>query len=301
MSFLVIGNITKDTLIINDRAICCFGGTSYAAITASKLGYNTSILTRGNFTIDNWRNFLEKKSIKVIVQKDRNVTSFVNDYSGCQRKQRLLEYTRKIIFDIPFNFDIIHLNPMYREIDIDLVNKARKKCKFLSLDAQGLVRNSKGKKVVAKSWVERDDYLEVIDFLKIGKDEINLVSKKRNFKRICEDLKSSGAKIIALTLGKRGSIIYGKEMHKIPAYVTEAVDETGAGDVYGASYAIRYYETKDEVDSGLFASASASFVVEGIGIKNIGNKIKVEKRCGVLKNIMNKHQSQINLEQKDQI
>lgn len=301
MSFLVIGNITKDKLIINDRAIYCFGGASYAAITASKLGYNPSILTRGNYTIDNWRNFLEKDGIKVIIQKDRNVTSFINDYSDCQRKQRLLECTRKIIFDIPFNFDIIHLNPMYQEIDANLVNKARKKCKFLSLDVQGLVRNSKGEEVVSKFWDERDEYLGTIDFLKIGKEEINLVSKKRNFKRICEDLKSSGAKIVALTLGKRGSIIYGEEMHKIPAYVTEVVDETGAGDVYGASYAIRYYETKDEVISGLFASASASFVVEDIGIKNIVNKKEVEKRCGILMNIMYKHRSQFGLEQEDQI
>ena len=284
MSFLVVGNITKDTLITKQGKFFTFGGTSYSGITASKLGYDSNILTRGNQTLDNWIRFLKKNNINVIFQKDRKTTSFINNYSNHDRKQKLLECTGKINFDISRNLDIIHLNPIYREIDVEIVKKARERCELLSLDIQGLVRTRKSGDIIQKFWDEREKYMRYIDFLKIGKYELSSVSKKKNLRDICEDLKSVGAGIIGLTLGKKGSIIYDEDLFKIPAYKTKTVDETGAGDVYGASFAIKYFETKNIIDSALFASASASFVVEDFGVKKIAERNDVEKRYEFLKN-----------------
>jgi hypothetical protein len=284
MSFLVVGNITKDTLITRGKKFSTFGGASYSRFTASKLGYKSNILTRGNQTLDNWRVLLEKNNVRVIFQKDKKTAVFINDYTNHHRKQKLLECTGKINYDISSNFDIIHLNPIFREIDIEVVKKARERCKFLSLDVQGLVRDKKGSYIVAKFWNEREEYLRYIDFLKIGKDEMHLASKKKNLKSICEDLKSHGAGIIGFTLGKKGSIIYDEDFYNIPAYKTKTVDETGAGDVYGTSFAIKYFETKNIIDSAFFASAGASFVVEGFGVRKIAKRVEVEKRYEVFKN-----------------
>jgi sugar/nucleoside kinase (ribokinase family) len=85
-------------------------------------------------------------------------------------------------------------------------------------------------------------------------------------------------KVVELTLGENGSIIVGKEIHIIPAYKTTVVDKTGSGDVFSTTFAIKYFETKDELESGLFASAAASFVVEDFGTRNIVGRERVMKR-----------------------
>jgi sugar/nucleoside kinase (ribokinase family) len=47
------------------------------------------------------------------------------------------------------------------------------------------------------------------------------------------------------------------------------VDATGAGDVFAAAFLKQYHATKDIALSTAFAHVAASFVVEGIGIRNL--------------------------------
>ncbi len=113
-----------------------------------------------------------------------------------------------------------------------------------------------------------------------------MVSHKKDYKSICEDLRSFGPKIVALTLGVNGSIIHNNGFYRIPAFKTKTIDKTGAGDVYGTSFVIRYFETKDAIDSALFAAASASFVVENFGPKCIASREKIKERYEILKDIV---------------
>jgi len=286
MSFLVIGNITKDLIKTKSIERNLFGGASFAGLIALKLGYKSSILTKGNYKLKEWISYLEKKGIQVLLQEDEHTASFVNDYSFIDRKQSLLEFTNKIVFNIQEEFDVIHLNPVYQEIDLDLVKNARKNCKYLSLDVQGLVRQQEGKKIQGSFWIERKNWLKYLDFLKVGKNEVSLISQLKTYKKICEELKSFGVKTIALTFGREGSIIYDNELHKIPAFKTNTIDETGAGDVFGSSFAIRHYEKGNIIDAALFATASASFVVENFGTIGIADKERTERRYNKLKSML---------------
>jgi len=96
-------------------------------------------------------------------------------------------------------------------------------------------------------------------------------------------LYSLGAGIVAITFGVDGSLVYDGNFHEISAFKTNTVDKTGVGDVYASAFAIRYFETNDSMDSGLFASAAASFVVEDLGPKNIVKREYVDRRCEILK------------------
>ncbi len=286
MNFLVIGNITKDLLKTKDKEVSSFGGTSYSAIAALKLGYDSKILTRGNNTLDKWIKYLEKLGIEILLQADRKATSFINDYSNDRRIQMLLEHTGKIIYESNKKFDIIHLNPIYQEIGVETINNAKRNCEILSLDVQGLIRDKKGKKVVGRFLQEREEFLRNIDILKIGKNETRFLSHNKDYRNICKELKSFGVKIITLTLGNNGSIIHENEFYRIPTFKTKTIDRTGAGDVYGTSFVIKYFETKDVIDSALFAAASASFVVEDFGPNSIASREEIEERFGILKNMI---------------
>jgi len=136
---------------------------------------------------------------------------------------------------------------------------------------------------VKKFWEDREEFLKHVDLLKVGRDEISSISKERDYEKVCEEVRSLGVKVVELTLGENGSIIAGEEIHRIPAYKTTLVDKTGSGDVFATAFAIRYFETKNELESGLFASAAASFVVEDFGTKNIAERKRVMKRFKELK------------------
>ena len=286
MKFLVIGNLTKDVIRTKREERIDFGGAaSYCSITAKKLGCETHVLTRGNHELNGWIKTLEKLRIRVELQESKNLTCFVNDYRWGERKQFVYRDAGKIDFKNFGKVDVTHIGPVLDEVTLECVKKARKKSKIVSLDVQGFVRSRKDKEVVKKFWNEREDFLKYVDLVKISGYEIDSVSKKKNYEDVFDELKIFGVKVIELTLGQEGSIIASEEIHTIPAYKTTLVDKTGSGDVFAAAFAIKYFDTEDALESGLYASAAASFVVEDFGIKNIANRGKVIERFKSVKNL----------------
>ena len=66
----------------------------------------------------------------------------------------------------------------------------------------------------------------------------------------------------------------------LPAFEREVVDTMGAGDVFGAAFLLRYYETKDIHRAAIFASCAASFVVEKMGVEGVPYMEEVVERTG---------------------
>jgi sugar/nucleoside kinase (ribokinase family) len=75
-----------------------------------------------------------------------------------------------------------------------------------------------------------------------------------------------GANIAIVTLGSEGSIIFTRNgILYVPAYPTQVVDTTGAGDVYCAGFLYEYLKTKDVHSAARFAAAIASLLIEQTG------------------------------------
>jgi len=281
--FLSIGNIDRAVNKTEFGEKIAYGGGTYTGITANELGWDTTILTKGNEQLSEWLIELEDLGIRVIMQPDDSITSFYNDYTSGIRVQKLVSKTGKIIFDLEEKFDVIHIAPLFHEVDLALVKKAKNKCKLLSLDVQGLVREEKNGIVEGVFLEDRKEWFNEVDILKVGEEEIKYVSEKETPEEICKDLKSLGPKIVTLTFGKKGSVVFGKKFYNIPTIAVKEVDPTGAGDVYATAFVIKYFETKDERDAGFFAAAASSFVVEDFGARNIQSREKVEERVKQMK------------------
>lgn len=294
MRILVVGNIVKNLIIREDKGETekdgkiVFGGSSYSAVGASALSPDTHVLSRGNLKEEGypeWNEFLKSKGITVHMQDDDCLVTSLTYYSDKERIERIIKKPEEKIKYTPNigNFDVIHFNPIFQEIDLDTIKKARKHCKVLGLDIQGLVRKESDKTFVARFWEEREQFLPYIDFLKVGRNEIPFVSKRTDFKKVCEELYSLGTKVVALTFREEGSLVYDGKFFEIPIFNTKTVDKTGSGDVYGVSFATRFFETNDALDASLFATAAASFVVEGSGPESIRSRKQVEERYRILK------------------
>lgn len=280
---LSLGNITKDINVTKNGERTGFGGIIYSAITANKLKWNSTILSRGNKDFDSEIAKLEKIGIRVFLQKDNSSLSMVNDYTGGIRRQKVLAKTELLEFDLKEDFDVVHANPLFHEVTQKTLDDAKKRCEMLLLDVQGLIRQEKNGVVYGEFLNQRESWFENVDILKVGRGEMKFVSKENDYKKVCEDLQSLGPKIVLLTLRKEGSVILANEFYQIPSFQVKEIDSTGAGDVYAASFLIRYFETGNVPESGFFATAAASFCAEGFGPNNIQSKEKVEERCKILR------------------
>jgi sugar/nucleoside kinase (ribokinase family) len=85
--------------------------------------------------------------------------------------------------------------------------------------------------------------------------------------------------IIALTRGWRGLFLHTREgVQDVPSLPRPEVDPTGAGDVFAASFLLRYHETGDLLQSAAFGACAASCAVEGVGTSTLGDRAEVERR-----------------------
>jgi 2-dehydro-3-deoxygluconokinase len=75
-----------------------------------------------------------------------------------------------------------------------------------------------------------------------------------------------GAKIVALTLGKSGSLIATAAQRKrLASMAVTAVDATGAGDTFDGAFLAEYLRSTDPFRAGRYANAAAALSTTGYG------------------------------------
>ncbi len=96
------------------------------------------------------------------------------------------------------------------------------------------------------------------------------------------ELLAMGARRVLLKLDAEG-VILGDEsgLRRIPTLAVEAVDETGAGDVFMAALAVRRAQGADWVDAARYANTAAALSVAGAGL-TLPSAAEVEAAVGKL-------------------
>ncbi|TET47981.1 carbohydrate kinase family protein [Candidatus Aerophobetes bacterium] len=166
----------------------------------------------------------------------------------------------------------------YPEIDLDYVNKAE----FLHMSSfLGEIPFHMQKEVTAKTGAkisfdpgEPHAIRGIKELVPIFKRcfilfpsgrEIETITGK-NYKEGARELLEYGIKIIACTLGEKGSYILSREVElQIPPFKTQVLDTTGAGDVYAAGFLSGLLKGLPLIRCAKFASKAASLSVAGYG------------------------------------
>lgn len=90
-------------------------------------------------------------------------------------------------------------------------------------------------------WVHRtEEFIELAkkgislaDFVKVSEEELQLISGYENLNTGVTELHSLGAKVVAVTLGNKGTLISnGSNYATIPSISIKSIDSTGAGDAF---------------------------------------------------------------------
>ncbi len=76
-----------------------------------------------------------------------------------------------------------------------------------------------------------------------------MLSKKTNINKVAQFLLAAGAKVVAITLGKQGTLLATHEGEEIiPSVHVEQVDSTGAGDAFVGAMLYRYAQEENIFD-----------------------------------------------------
>jgi len=273
---LAIGHIARDEP--PDGAWRPGGSALYAAATAARLGAAVTLVTRlGRGAEPACAALCAGLGITLAARLGETTTTFAFGREATGRRSlRLLARADALTpDDIPplrKPADAVIFGPIANEVGPAVIAAAAGRVRVLG--AQGYLRRFDPDGTVRPArWRDRAAILAAVDAVVVSEEDVGGDhSGPREW---------SATVPVVLTLGARGALLYngGGIVSTVPAYPAGAlVEETGAGDAFAAGLAIGLAEGRPLAAALRFASAAASFAVEGPGTTALGDRAMVEAR-----------------------
>ncbi len=271
--YLVIGHITADVVPGGTTP----GGTAlYAGRLAARLGLRTAMVTSAPPAyIDGLARELE--GITIHNQPAEAPSTFANIYRDGHRTQFLRARAGTLnIHDIPpawRNSAIVHFGPLTNEVDRALLDPQVFSHALRGATPQGWLRSwDTTEQVYTARGATAAALMPAIPVLIFSEEDID---RDNDVVAACR----ARCEIVAVTAGIEGATLYrGETAYHFPAYLTQEVDPTGAGDVFAAAFLIHYRTTNDLIAAGSYATVAASFAVEAPGAEGIPTHDQIAAR-----------------------
>ncbi len=170
--------------------------------------------------------------------------------------------------------DYVIVGPILGEVSADLLREVRQAARGrVLLDPQGMLR-----RIGADGRIEhyRNAEIEAIaplcDVIKANEVEaetitgINPRAGEGDLRRATQALQRLGCQVAIVTMAADGSAAFdGDHYTRIPAFATNAIDPTGAGDTYAAGFVVGYLRYGSLKEACYYGSCVASVMVEHVG------------------------------------
>ena len=273
--FLVVGHVVQD--LLPDGGWRPGGAASYAALLARNLGLRTVVLTAcaEDFPLADILPGIEVSRIPSDYSTQmRNV--YVDGRRTQWLPQRAPALTAEHLLAVWRAARIVLLGPVAGEIGPSLAAAFSPRT-LIGAGAQGWLRDAgpdaRVHPIHPRDW-DAAPVLGHVDALFLSDEDI-----PREDARAALDEWVARVEILAFTRGAGGADICCRgEWRHIDAFPAQPLDLTGAGDVFAAAFLARYSERNDAWDAARFASASASLVIEGVGVDGVPTREAIEER-----------------------
>lgn len=268
--FLAVGHVTHD--LVRGGAIRPGGAALYAAWAAHRLGRRAAVFTAhaGGFA---GRIYLE--SLRSFVVPSLETSTFRNLYRRGARQQRVTGVAAELDpGQLPRAWrraSLVYLCPVLNEVPPGWA--ALFPDSLVAVAPQGWLRQWDERGVVRPTrWEGFEPFLEKARLVIVSEEDL---AGNRHYVKLFRKL----CPVVVVTRGCRGCTIYGRDrILKLGVYPAEEKDPTGAGDVFGAAFLVRYAETGSLEDAGRFASSAASLTVEREGLSGVPTRDEVLAR-----------------------
>lgn len=267
VDYLVIGHLTRDITPEGPR----LGGTAaYAALTAQALGLRVGVVTSWGADLP----LGPMRSVPIASFPYEESTTFENVATAAGRVQHIRTVAPRLdYYHVPEPWrsaPIVHLGPVAQEVEPSLVRNFP--AALLGVTPQGWMRtwDSSGR-VWPSDWLEASFVLQqagvtILSTEDVAGDETRL-----------EEM-AAYSPILVVTEGSQGARVYWNgDVRRFPAPEVKAVDETGAGDVFAASFLVRMYTTRDPWEAARFATQLAAISVTRQGLSGIPTEDEINQ------------------------
>jgi sugar/nucleoside kinase (ribokinase family) len=268
---IVVGHVSIDVNILPWGVIenALGGAPTYAGFALAALKKNAGIVAKvGADFPDKFPPLYSKFGLDTegILIAGENTTTFENTYDEAgNRKQACTHVAPKISpDDIPYayqNASGFYISPIADEITPDVLKAIKKDTNLVMLDPQGIFREiGASGEVRLKAREDLGEFLKYVDIVKVGKDEAGAL--KGDAEEGLRKLAELGPKVAILTQGEKGCLIFANgKLSEVKALKVDAKDLTGAGDVFGAAFLVKYLESRDAIEAAQFANAAAALKI----------------------------------------
>lgn len=185
--------------------------------------------------------------------------------------------------------EAIIVGPILQETPPTLIERIRAASDApMLLDPQGLLRDVDATGHVTHScpptFADLAPLFQVIKANELEARVITGIDPRRDGRAAVAALRALGCAVAIVTLAEAGSLIDdGRRQYVIPAYRTDALDPTGAGDTYMAGFLHAYLrDPQDLFTAGCTGSATASIWIEHSGPDAPLTLAEVERRTAAL-------------------
>ncbi len=255
--FVAIGHVTLDRFVDVVRP---GGAALYAAVAAHRLGLSAGILTSH---ADDFPLELIPPRIEVVSVPAAATTTFEYSPGTQARTMRVTAAARPLGgADLPDDWrpaPLVLLAPVVGEVDAsDLVTAFTSAT--VAAAAQGWLRAiGPGGAVEPATWAPSELLLDRLQAVFLSVEDVGdrVATAVDWFQRV---------PLGVLTAGAAGALLYvNGERYEVQPRRTREVDATGAGDVFAATFVIRYHFGGDPWEAAAAASCAASLSVEAEG------------------------------------
>lgn len=301
-NFLILGPVSKDTIIKNDKKIHRIGGAVYyQSKVLSGLGQShVAAVTLSKEDRDLLDEFPSQTQVFPLFKKD--TVKFENKYYNNDPNHRIQRSnapkipitSEDILGIISLNFesksqlDGVLLGPLLPwDIPLETINKIHNLGIPIYMGLQGYLRHFEGCDIYLEPLKRVNEILKFVKIVFLDEGEARaIVPHETSLEKIGKLLSKYGPEEIIITCGDRGSVIYSKEKSeaiKIKAYPPiKLIDPTGLGDTYMAAYISCHVKGKSQEECGKFASMVSTIKLENKdGFEKdwdyVVNKLKKEK------------------------
>ena len=271
--FLAIGHTARDEFA--DGRWRLGGSALYGAATAAKLGALVTLVTRvGPAERESLETLCQELGITLRLLPSAVTTTFGFSYDAAGHRSLFLRakaapITRSEVGRAGGTPRAVLLASIAGELDDSLFAPWSGAKRVLA--AQGMLRSFGADGLVGPApWADHARLLPKVDAVVVSEEDH------------AEDRAWLRSTTVVVTKAERGSELHARgEIAEVAAFAVRAViDQTGAGDAFAAGLALGLAEGLPLVEAATFASAAASFAVEGLGMSRLADRARVLRRMG---------------------
>lgn len=273
---VIIGHIINETIQFPDRVIAPVLGSpaAYSSVIAAVLGAQVGLVTKigsdmpEQLLIPFREAGVDTRGIIKGEYSTRNL--LIYDQTG-HKQVRYVQKAPDIGLDgIPEVYrsaSLLFVCPMDYEVPLSTVRglRALKGQIVIDLGGYGGATSATHPEQQPPSMLR--ELVELVDVVKGSIEDCrHLFGPDKSEADIARTFVNWGARVGMVTLGDRGVLaVTAEHEYHTPAFPSQVVDVTGAGDAFSAGFLVEYLWSGDVARAARFGCATASLVIEGTG------------------------------------